>query len=244
MKHLLSILIILAPTLFFSQNYDSYHLEYKVYKINQENKRSNSNLGDLIKKDNDTIIYNLYFSNNKGLFKPIDKINNSQSTQIDLTNVFKKSKGEFYFDNEQQWVQNKKDFLGKNFIVEYSFDQIKWEIEEETDSISHFLCKKAISIVSEPSTDGTKDYKTTVWFTDFYYDIFPFGLAGLNGLVVKAIFNNRYAMILHKISKHKEKEISEFKGGQRISLEDYNKIIDDFFIKYRERNSYGIETDD
>lgn len=234
-KKYILILLMLKSASMLSQETEFTTFRYKVYPVDN-NEINNKN--EFFQVDRDTMLYKLHFNGEKGLFIPIIKLNNSHEKKIDRNEIFQKAEGEYYFDNAKRIVENKRDHLGKKIIIEYPYDEINWEITEETDSINGFFCRKAVSSKYEFGIRGENKYIITAWFTeDNYTSIAPFGLMGLNGLVVKVIYNNSYEIVFDSTEtvENNVKNITNFKNGERISLEEYNQLLKDFFEKHNER---------
>lgn len=242
MRKYLLVLIILKSTLILSQETEFTVFKYKVYTV-ENNELNNKN--EFFQVDRDTMLYKLYFNGEKGLFTPVIKLNNSQEKKIDRNEIFQKAEGDYYFDNTKRIVENQRDHLGKKLIIEYPYDKINWEVTEDTDSINGFFCRKAIYLKDEFGIRGEKKYLIVVWYVeDGSISIAPFGLMGLNGLVVKAIYNNSYEVAFDGTETvgNNVKNITNFKNGERVSLEEYNQLLKDFFEKHNERRK-KLETD-
>lgn len=237
MNKLFSIILFFLSIQIFSQNV---LIKYKVHKTNNLN--LTKELTNLIKNDNDYMDYDLFFNGEEGKFVPVYKLNNSQTKEIDLNNIFKKTQGEFYFNNKTKVVENKKETLGSKFIISYPYEQIKWTITNETENVLGYFCKKAIYKKEEYGLKETKTYTITVWFTEDYpYQIAPFGLMGLNGLVVKANFNNSFEVEIEKIEDYKNEKITPFEGKNKISMNEFDDVLKSKIQEYRKKKGINLE---
>ncbi|QES91468.1 GLPGLI family protein [Empedobacter brevis] len=232
-------LLIIFSLLFFSKIYsqtkDGYLLSYNLYNLNTKN--IDKKFSHLIKSENDTIKYTLNFDGNSGLFTQVVKIDNSQIKQINMNDVFAKSQGNFYFDNSNQIIENKKESFNKSYVIISGYNDINWDlyIDNSNESILGYNCKKAVYKKIVHGLNEEKIYTITAWYSDDFSDnIAPFGLMGLNGLVLKVNFNNSYEVILDQIIKQDVKPIKPFNHSNKITLNDYNEIIKSRFSKIKE----------
>lgn len=242
MKKLITfIFIFLSVHLLSQENYN-----YFSYDIINQHKESNKILDGIISKSSDTIQYELFFSEFKTLFIPISKLNNSQESLVDLNNVFIETQGEFFYDELNKIVENKKNTLGKSFIITKDFNEIVWEKTDEIEIINGFSCKKAIYKKVEFNSKGEERiYLITAWYDeDFNYNISPFGLVGLEGLIVKIDFNNVYQVLLDDMKAlEKIKPIKSFRGGIRVTQNEFDEIIKDYLMNIR-KNRQGVDVSD
>ncbi|MBF0598325.1 hypothetical protein [Faecalibacter rhinopitheci] len=125
MKYLISLIIVLlTSSCLLSQNTSDNYFVYEV-KMNNALKPKNN---DFIDYNTNLIEYELTYNNNQSLFKPISKLNNSQTGAIKYSDIFLKTQGEFFINESIQQVQNFKSFLNKEFIIIKNFDEFNWDI--------------------------------------------------------------------------------------------------------------------
>lgn len=236
MRKYILLILFFNSFLLFAQ--ESNYFVYKVFNNSKSTIQDNRKLDGIIGQNNDTINYELFFDQSRALFTPIYKLNNSQEFQIDLNELFIKTQGSFYYDYDKKIVENQKITLGSKYVITKNFDDIQWEISDETDTIQNFICKKAILKIKEFSfKEKERDYIISVWFTDkFKHNIAPFGLVGLNGLIVKVDFNGTQQVLLDRIGmKEKIKKIEPFKDGKKISQSEHDTLIKNYLEKIKER---------
>lgn len=220
---------------------------YHLYNTNTANIQLPSSLDDIVQQKSDTIEYIFEIDDNKGRFYPILKLNNSQQdTKLDLNEIFVRTEGEYYYDFEKHIFENKKLTLGRTFIVDIKEDSLKWNISDESTPCFNYSCKKATLTRIEKGLTEEKQYKITVWYTnDVPYDIAPFGLVGLNGLIVKINFNGNTEVIIKKMFiNDSPKKIKPFPSGKRLSSYEYNLIIQEQLDKYRRIRDSGVDKSD
>ncbi len=241
MKNIYLITFLTFFKLCFGQEIAFNYFTYNVFKIENISSQEISNISkfnELIDTNFDVIQYELKMNNFQGKFTPIEKINNSQSLQFNFNSAFIKTQGEFFFDNRNKEVQNKKDFANNSYIVEYPFTFYDWKIEEEEEVILNYNCKKAVYQKTDLGLKEDKIYTITVWYDEsFNSDIAPFGLHGLPGLVVKVNFNNNYEVLLDKMEEKNEFKVLPYKHGERISMEHFQSLVNKVILDFRKRNS-------
>ena len=239
MKLLFTILLII-PTIVYTQNIDFNFAEYKLYKVN---KSSVSYSESGIKDKFDTINYGFVLNENEAFFSANKKILNEQSTQINLSEILIESFGNYYYDYKKSKVYNLKEFQGKLFSIVNNFDYLKWNIYPEVIQINGFKCKRAVYSKKENSIDGkSNDYSITVWFSDQIDSRFsPFGLTRLPGGVVKVDFNNFVQVIIGKRKKVKDLKMKPNKFGEIVTDKEFDKIQNDFFENQRKHRNSGID---
>lgn len=192
----------------------------------------------LMKQETDSIDFEMIYKKGRSLFYSIEKIDNSKLFQISMHEVFRKSQGEFFYDNATRKAENKKESNGQPVIISYGFDEIKWEITDKTEIINDRLCRIAVHRRIEEGRNGPREMVTVAWVDETHpQDIAPFGLVGLKGLIVKVNFNNNYEALLDTISTKKNKKIAAFKSGKRISLKDYYAALEQLMQERRNRGS-------
>ena len=103
-----------------------------------------------------------------------------------------------------------------------------WIDTNDTEVINGYQTKKYITKRKEKGLTKDKIFTTTIWIDESYpQDVAPFGLMGLKGLIVKVNFNGVNDLILDKIEETKLKEVQPLKAKNRLTKEEYQKLIDD-----------------
>lgn len=215
------------------------------YKFFWEKREPNPQLDDFLKTDGDTIEFVYTQQNELAYFEPRLKIDNSQDGKLDFSNIFIKSHGLFYYDFESQIFQNQKESLQQLLIIDLKPEDYNWEISDEILDCLSYKCKKASFTRIEKGVKQDRAYTITVWYDENYrHTIAPFGLLGLKGLIVKIDFNGGPKVHLFDISNSKKpKKIKPFTKGKRVSLSEFNQMIDDYMLKLRERTQNKVDKD-
>lgn len=236
MKAIYSIILISFTIFTFGQSNDYNYFIFNVSKIENESVSMSSKYSDLIETNPSDIQYEMKLIDDEALLIPIEKLDNSQIYKYNLNTAFINSQGKFYYNNKTKTIENKKIHANKSYIVESTYNNYDWKIDNTIVNVLGRDCKKAVYERTELGLKGDKKYTITVWFDEnFGKNIAPFGLVGLPGLIVKVNFNNGYMVKLNKMGIKPNLKIKKFKKGKRISVDDYQKLIDEFILKLRER---------
>lgn len=225
MKQIIFAFLMLISNLLIAQNTFIYQLTPK----NKAEKEIQSGpAADFFKATSDPIEYVYKMNNNRAVFYPLLKIDNSQTNQIDLLQLSAKTLGEYFYDYKNKLIENKVELSGKEYIVTSNFNDLHWIDTNDTEVINGYQTKKYITKRKEKGLTKDKIFTTTIWIDESYsQDIAPFGLMGLKGLVVKVNFNGFNNLILDKIEETKLKEIQPLKAKNRLTKEEYQKLIDE-----------------
>lgn len=227
--------LLLTLTNLLGQNIKDNYFLYEVTISKDLKEKSNK----YVEYDSSFLEYELLYNNNQTIFKPIFKLNNSQTGTLKYSNIFMKSQGEYFIDDDLKLTQNNKIFQGKSFIINKRFDEFNWLITDETELINNIICKKAILLKNEKDMKGNREYKITVWYNDnFQNDIAPFGLAGLKGIIMKINFNNT-SEVNFKSSKqvNLKSKVKTFTDGTIVTDKEYNNLIEEKLKDVRTRTS-------
>lgn len=178
------------------------------------------------------IKYTLEFNGYKSLFKQNKQLQIKKNT---LLQVFI-GKGSFYYDRKNNHLINKKNSYGETFLI--SYPKTEWKITNETKKINGYLCGKAITTIVENSR--VKQTSTIVaWFAyNLPFNFGPKQFLGLPGLVLELDYIGKYKLRATKIELNsKEKiKIELPKKGIKLSLEEYQKKLEELFVKRRIRS--------
>lgn len=130
------------------------------------------------------------------------------------------SMGIIYQNLKADEVLNKKESLGKNFLVKSPLN-VHWEITSEKKYIGKYKCYKATS-----SCAGcNKNQIITVWFTpDIPVPFGPAGYGGLPGLILE-VSKHIYTLTADKIKfLNNAPKISKPTEGEFITADELNKL--------------------
>lgn len=192
--------------------------------------RAKKLMKDLFKNGN-KINYVLTFNNNKSLFQKKKELQIRKNILLEA----RLGKGSFYYNRKNHNLIYKRETYGEPFLI--SYPKTEWKITQETKKINGYLCGKAITTIVENSR-AKRTSTIIAWFAfDLPYNFGPNQFVGLPGLVLELNYIGKYKLKAIKIelnSKNKIK-IELPKKGKKISLEKYEKQLEEMFVKRRIR---------
>lgn len=177
-----------------------------------------------VKKSLDEVFLNtksikseLIFSDNKGVFKVIDKLDldNKTLAQKILKTVSGGDKIYYYNENDKIYLIRDCEALGECFIFENKY--LEWKLFQETKLINGYKSFKA-----------TRDNgKVIAWYTpSIPINFGPKGEYGLPGLILELEIGRIIFNATKIVLNPKEKIIiEELKDGKRVSYKEYSEIM-------------------
>ncbi|MCA4778025.1 hypothetical protein OBJ96_12440 [Empedobacter falsenii] len=206
---------------------------YKFYNAYDSEKITALSKKGISVKFDDSITYILEQNDSIGTFKAESKLNNSQGTSFDLTEVFIKSQGDFFYDYKNNITLNSK----RDYVIKIDENDFTWEIIEDNISCLERICKKAKFTKIEKGVTKDREYTIEVLYDDSYSkNILPFGLLGLKGLIVKINFNGNQEVILEEMKYNKNIKIKPFKDKRKIITQrEYNEILNNKMLEMKDR---------
>ncbi|WP_394265150.1 GLPGLI family protein [Bergeyella zoohelcum] len=151
---------------------------------------------------------------------------------INIAQIAIEKYGDFYTDISKGIVFNKKEFKGKEFLIQRNIQDIHWQITDEKKTIGKYLCTKAISTYSEVTNKGKiKEKPIIAWFMENSdIAIAPEGYYGLPGMVVQLEANG----LFYSLKDIVEKEVNidfNINENKAISYQEYIQKQIDFYKK-------------
>lgn len=200
-------------------------------KINLARTFENSDLPDEAKEKMQKYItsnWELYFAQNKSLYKPAKKdIEHNSPALFTLSNS--KQSSEIYTDYSNHKRVLKRNILDDEYILTDTIPKLKWKIMHDVRTIAGYECRKAIGIIYD-----------TVYVIAFYTDELllrggPEGFNGLPGtilgLAIPRYNTTWFATKVNAFENHLP-EIVPANTGKRIeSDKDLKKLIE-LFTRY------------
>ncbi len=165
------------------------------------------------------LTYHLTFTRQEALFKSKPYLANDNGIDVENAANFAGTAGQFYANISENMKLHQLHKLYKDWLVEYKFDDIKWEITDETKEIQGYTCKKATAIYR---SIGIPKGEVVAWFAPkIPFSFGPSGYGGLPGLIleVEHFFFKIYAADISFSAK--KQRIKAPTKGKRISVEDY-----------------------
>lgn len=203
----------------------TYNVSLKKNEVNSKNKKGQEQYNKII--DNlDIKTYSLDIKNNESMFYDNSKMTVDSKLKLDLISVYM-GKGLFYYDKEKNKALHEKNFLGEDFIIEFT-PNIKWELTQESKKIGTFICFKAIAFKYITNRIGKKmKRKVVAWYTSNLS--INFGIKefqGLPGLIVLLEEDG----LIYKLKKIDLKpkidfDIKKPTKGKAISKKEYNNLL-------------------
>ncbi len=218
-----------------------YHITYKVGFAGLENTKiddhENKMAVEMVKRTmqaEKNIELELYFNEYSSAFRLKDKlIPEGEEFIYRMASITAGAlKGDVYYKNIKTKKKLKRsESTGEVFLIEYPFEQYKWEITNETKIIHGYKCYKATTHWEEfdYSRNILLKFDPVAWFTnEIPFPFGPKGLDGLPGLVLEASFGGRsflYVTEIKSTEKVKEKVLAEPTKGRKITHEAYLKLL-------------------
>ncbi|NNF35210.1 MAG: GLPGLI family protein [Saprospiraceae bacterium] len=128
------------------------------------------------------------------------------------------SEGNYYKNLDDNMSIEKKDLMGKYFIVEEEIESPKWKMLNEQKQILDYMCMKA--------SMETEDGMTTAWFTpQIPISNGPDKWGGLPGMILELeVHDGEITYTASSIEMKEEVMVNKPKDGKKVSPEEYEKI--------------------
>lgn len=227
--HFNTILFLIFIQLSFGQNNISYKIIYKQKYLktssNKEKKESFKNFENRILKDINNLKFSLEFNRTKYSFKRIKKME-LDTRGIKLALSLGSGKGVYYGDIEKNIRLHKKNSFGSDFIIKSSFNELKWDIQNETKIIGGYKCRKATLYEDIYTSKGKKKRLVVAWFTTQIPSNFgPAGYGNLPGLIIELNKSGKYVFYVDKIIISKsEIKLNPPKNGKVLTMSEFNLL--------------------
>lgn len=164
----------------------------------------------------------LYFTENESLYKPIpqeEKVNaiNTGDFHLEIKNEIP---DDVYYKNLSKGLKTeKRDFLGRVFLMNGAIPEFKWKIAPEQKKILDYVVQKATTTI-----DTTE---IIAWFTpQIQISNGPYKYGNLPGMIleIEDPQNNRVLVAKEITLGAPSEEIKPPKKGKKISEEAFKKI--------------------
>jgi GLPGLI family protein len=139
--------------------------------------------------------------------------------------VIRRPQTEVYLNRETSELIRSQEFIGKKFLIRDTLKILPWKFGSETKQVLGYNCRQATYF------DPEQNQNITAWYTE---NLLPFlgpeGMCTLPGTVLQLDFNNgdRYVTATKIETRHLEMgEIRIPNSGQRITKEEFRKLVDD-----------------
>ncbi|MEE9349298.1 MAG: GLPGLI family protein [Flavobacteriaceae bacterium] len=228
MKHILiTITLFLTLTSYSQKGKVIYTATFSFDSFYKSKGESDSNESDKDYIENtEDIECELTFNKNESYFKKNDKIVVKKS-KFNITNI-KVGRGEFYHNRKDNETIEMYEFFGEDFLI--TKNKIIWEFENETKTISGYLCKKAVTVLKLSGRNGIIERKVIAWYAPKIPISFgPKNYNGLPGLII-SLQEGDFFYIATKIILNTTKDILITKptNGKNMTQNEFDIIIADF----------------
>ena len=168
----------------------------------------------------------LFFNATESLYKPVieddlDELDNGGGMRVQIARPY----FEFYLNGESKTATNKREFMGKNYLITKPMEIAPWKFSDETKVILGYECKQAYYTTEDP------EQTVTAWYTDKLRPFLgPNIYYTLPGAILALDINNEeqvYEAKQIELNALKKNEMKIPKGGQEITDEEFKIIMDE-----------------
>lgn len=171
-------------------------------------------LEEELQKEKDGREYILQSFNGESIYQ---RKENEKNTNPQLTISSNEGVSVFYRSFEDKKTIAQANILSKPFLIHEDEVSFNWQINNETEQIGEYKCKKATSNVED---------SLTVWFTsEVPINAGPKHYCGLPGLIVKVVTKSQTITTKNVKISHDDINIEKPTKGKEVSREKYNKIL-------------------
>ena len=207
--------------------------------------------------------YSLDFTKSKSVYKEVQELDapNAPSSNgvMIMVQGSNGSNDVLYKNISENRMANKKELMGKVFLIRDNLVAYDWELMGETKNIGNYTCYKAKFEIEEEDIqinmiDGevkeekvTKKRTLVAWYTpEVPISNGPSNYGGLPGLILEVNDGDQTIVCSEIILNPKEvKEIKEPTKGKAVTREKFSEIslekTKEMMNRYRSRDGKGIE---
>ena len=207
--------------------------------------------------------YSLDFTKSKSVYKEVQELDapNAPSSNgvMIMVQGSNGSNDVLYKNISENRMANKKELMGKVFLIRDNLVAYDWELMGETKNIGNYTCYKAKFEIEEEDIqinmiDGevkeekvTKKRTLVAWYTpEVPISNGPSNYGGLPGLILEVNDGNQTIVCSEIVLNPKEvKEIKEPTKGKVVTRDEFSKIsfekTKEMMNRYRSRDCKGIE---
>ena len=161
----------------------------------------------------------LYFTEKESLYKPIpqeEKVNEikTEGLQLEIKNEIPDD--EYYKNIAKGTKAEKRDFLGREFLMEGNLHDFKWKIQPDQKKVLDYIVQKATTTIDT--------FNIIAWFTpQIQISNGPDKYGSLPGLILEVEIpqNNRVIVAKEINFENPEIEIKAPKKGKKITDEEF-----------------------
>jgi GLPGLI family protein len=136
-----------------------------------------------------------------------------------------------YKDLDKNYMVEKQNFMGREFLIADTQEEVKWKVTSEQKTIKGYMCMKA--------TTMRDTIPVTAWFTPMIpVSTGPATSGQLPGLILEVDVNNGFYLIqaisVEVRALNADEKIVVPDQGKKVSREEFNKIRDEKIKEMRE----------
>jgi GLPGLI family protein len=174
----------------------------------------------------------LFFNVEESLYKPIIEDEEEDMTASGggggVRIRMMQPNDEVYINPGNTSLISKREFMGKDYLIEDTLKISPWKLGTETKEIQGYVCKMAW-YVDERQPDRKQEI--TAWYTDQLRPMLgPEQFGTLPGAVLAVDINNGERVIVARQIEMRELKKSEMKipsGGQKVTQAEFRNIVDE-----------------
>ncbi len=175
----------------------------------------------------------LFFNANESIYKPIIEDEEEDMTHGGgghggVTIRMQQPNDEIYIEPGTSRVLSKREFMGKEYLIDDTLKIAPWKLGTETMEIQGYACKMAY-YTDENQPDRKREI--TAWYTDQLRPMLgPERFGSLPGAVLAIDINNGEQVIVARKIEFRELKKSEMKvpsSGEKISRADFRKLVEE-----------------
>ena len=167
----------------------------------------------------------LEFTPYESLFETTKSMQNDNTLDIKEAIRFTGTLGTYYSDLKKNHFYHQRPYAEHEFLIEMEFDDLDWEICDETKKIIGYMCIKATTTII--SANG--EMPVTSWFAPELP--FPFGpkeFCGLPGLILAVDYDDYYFYAVTIDLDKKQRNIKNPTKGELVTDKRFFKIVEEY----------------
>jgi len=245
MRTLVIMTVMAIPSLAFSQNEEGKVIYEEKTKmdlklLNSENEEVKSMIPQTT-----SAFKQLLFTAKESLYENYENLEKEDNNQLNFTTSeggqvkikMQQPNNEVYKDLEKQMLTDKREFMGKDFIIKEPFREFQWKLTGETKKILDFTVQKA----TLEDTAGVVE----AWFTpEIPVSVGPLDFGNLPGLILELRLDNGKRVITATkidLTAPDEKELVAPKKGRLVTRSEFDLIVKEKMKEMKEM--YGGKGD-
>ena len=171
----------------------------------------------------------LFFNENESLYKPVIEDDEEEATGGGGMRLrMRQPNEELYVNPATSATVSKRDFMGKDYLIEDTLKISPWKLGSLTKEIQNYMCKQAYYT---DNSQPDRVLEVTAWYTDQLRPMLgPDRFGSLPGTVLAVDINNGERVIVAKTIELRALKKSEMKipsTGQKMTQSEYRKMSDE-----------------